>query len=56
MSNEKLTLSTFYSDLRRLNLPPKDITDLVTLVIEAAMRASYVIFINRRNERFRPER
>ena len=45
----------FYSDLRRLGLPPKDITDLTTLVIDAARKSSYVKLINRENKRFRPE-
>ncbi len=49
------TPNFFYSDLRRLGLPPKDITDLTTLVIDAARKSSYVIFINRENKHFRPE-
>ena len=49
------TPNFFYSDLRRLGLPPKDITDLTTLVIDAARKSSYVIFINRGNKQFRPE-
>ena len=49
------TPNSFYSDLRRLGLPPKDITDLTTLVIDAARKSSYVIFINRENKHFRPE-
>jgi len=49
------TPNFFYSDLRRLGLPPKDITDLATLVIDAAKKSSYAIFINQEYKYFYPE-